>query len=371
MPRSQHDEDLFADSTMTFGEHLEELRRCLYNALVGLAVGFLFGLLVGAQVVELINKPLTEALTGYYQDRSVKRVEERLAQMQGPDDLPVPSGAKDLVEKEGLLFEEVYLDPNELIEELRAKYPNRFAPLEPDAPPEPENPAETDEAADDKPAKSEAAPTREDLLRVTMWRPIEDDARIQPKTLNAHEAFVIYIKASLLVGALLASPWIFYQIWSFVAAGLYPHEKQYIHVFLPISLGLFLAGAAVAFFFVFEPVLEFLFGFNSWLGIDPDPRISEWLGFVLMLPLGFGISFQLPLVMLFLERIGIFTVDAYISRWRVAILVIFVIAMFLTPADPTSMMLMAAPLTALYFGGIVLCRYMPRAKSPYDDLDEE
>ena len=107
------------------------------------------------------------------------------------------------------------------------------------------------------------------------------------------------------------------------------------------------------------------------LKIDPDPRIEYWLSFVLVLPLGFGISFQLPLVMLFLERIGIFTIKSYVSSWRVAVLVIFVIAMFLTPADPTSMILMAVPLTVLYFGGILMCMFMPRSRSPYDDLDEE
>ena len=206
--------------------------------------------------------------------------------------------------------------------------------------------------------------------REFLWRWIADDSRIKTKSLSAHEAFIIFIKASLLAGVLISSPWIFYQIWSFVAAGLYPHERKYIHIFLPFSLALFLAGASLAFIFVFPPVLKFLFYFNSELGIDPDPRISEWLGFVLMLPLGFGISFQLPLVMLFLERIGIFDIQAYLSKWRVAILVIFVLAMFLTPADPYSMILMAVPLTVLYFGGVLLCRYMPRSRSPYDDLDD-
>ena len=137
-----------------------------------------------------------------------------------------------------------------------------------------------------------------------------------------------------------------------------------------MSLGLFLAGAALAFFFVFEPVLTFLFTFNNWLGIDPDPRISEWLGFVMMLPLGFGVSFQLPLVMLFLERIGIFDIETYLTKIRIAILVIFVISMFLTPADPTSMLLMAVPLTILYYGGILLCKYMPKQSSPFDEEEE-
>jgi sec-independent protein translocase protein TatC len=87
----------------------------------------------------------------------------------------------------------------------------------------------------------------------------------------------------------------------------------------------------------------------------------------MMLPLGFGISFQLPLVMLFLNRIGIFTLEAYLSRWRIAVLVIFVLAMFLTPADPISMLLLAVPLTILYFGGVALCKWLPRPKSPYGE----
>ena len=101
--------------------------------------------------------------------------------------------------------------------------------------------------------------------------------------------------------------------------------------------------------------------------IDPDPRISEWLGFVMFLPLGFGIAFQLPMVMLMLQRIGMFTIEVYVAKWRVAILVIFIASMFLTPADPLSMLMLAGPLTILYFFGIALCKFMPRNRNPYAD----
>ena len=143
-----------------------------------------------------------------------------------------------------------------------------------------------------------------------------------------------------------------------------------MHIFLPFSMGLFLAGAALAFFVVFRFVLAFLFSFYDWMGIDPDPRISDWLTFVLILPLGFGISFQLPLVMLFLERIGIFTVATYLSSWRISVLVICFIAMVLTPSDPYSMMLMAVPLVLLYFFGILLCKWMPRRTTPFGEAIE-
>ena len=126
-----------------------------------------------------------------------------------------------------------------------------------------------------------------------------------------------------------------------------------------MSIGLFLAGVFLAFFFVFDFVLDYLLQFNAWLGLDPDPRISEWMGFVLILPIGFGIGFQLPLVMLFLERIGIVDVATYASQWRMAIVIIFVVSAILTPADPYSLLFLAIPLCLLYFGGLGICRWLP------------
>ena len=367
MPRSR-EEDLFADTTMTFGEHLEELRTCLFRAIVGLVLGFVVGLYFGGDVVAFIQQPLKKALTQYREEQDMKMF-QRLQ-----DEGKLPPGEigryKTLVEKDQLLASAVYLDPQEVLQQAQKLRPE--LPITEEAP-APVSPAEgetktADPGAEEVKTNEEEGIRRDDMVRVFLWRPAEEEVKVT--SLSAHEPFSIYLKAALVTGALLASPWIFYQVWTFVAAGLYPHEKKYVHIFLPFSLGLFFVGAALAFFFVFEPVLTFLFSFNAWLGIEQDIRISEWLGFVLILPLGFGIAFQLPLVMLFLERIGIFDVNAYLMKWRIAILVIFIISMFLTPADPYSMLLMAVPLTVLYFGGILLCRYMPKGKSLLGDWDE-
>jgi sec-independent protein translocase protein TatC len=215
---------------------------------------------------------------------------------------------------------------------------------------------------EDSDAAADAASFDPDaLVPILLWQPLAQDHRVSITTLSAQEAFGIYVKAAMLVGVVLASPWIFYQLWTFVAAGLYRHERRWVWTFLPLSIGLFLAGVGIAFFFVFDFVLDYLLQFNDWLGLDPDPRISEWLGFVLILPIGFGLGFQLPLVMLFLERIGIFDADAYVSQWRIAVLAIVVVSAILTPADPYSMLFLAAPLCLLYFGGVGLCRWFGRA----------
>jgi sec-independent protein translocase protein TatC len=90
---------------------------------------------------------------------------------------------------------------------------------------------------------------------------------------------------------------------------------------------------------------------------------------MLLLPLGFGAGFQLPLVMFFLERAGILTVEGYLKQWRLSVLGIVLIAAIFTPPDPFSMLFLAVPLVLLFFGGILLCKYVPRRKSQFASLD--
>jgi sec-independent protein translocase protein TatC len=343
-----NEKDLFADSTMTFGEHLEELRGCLWRAVLGLLVGFVVGLFLGAPVVNLIQLPLTNALTYYYQIETESKLKEAGIKSGKTEQ----SGANSAIRygDEGkMLADEVFLDPIDLLAQLKSVYPERFGDMN---------------------LSQAAGKGNEDekLIPVLIWRRAADDTRIRSKSFNAHEAFTIYIKAALLVGLLVSGPWIFYQIWTFVAAGLYPHEKKYIHIYLPLSVGLFFFGAVVAFCFVFEPVLNFLFSFNRWLGIDPDPRISEWMGFVLFLPVGFGIGFQLPLVMFFLERVGIVSSGMFSKHWRLAIFIIWVLASILTPPDPYSQFFLGIPLTVLYFGGLLLCKYTPSRRRRFEEF---
>ena len=131
---------------------------------------------------------------------------------------------------------------------------------------------------------------------------------------------------------------------------------------MPISVILFSSGVVLAFFLVLHYVLTFLLAFNGSMDVAVEPRLTYYVNFVLMLPLGFGIAFQLPLVMLFLQRIGLFETEAYIQSWKVAVLVIFVMSMLLTPADVTSMVALAVPLMFLYFLGILMCKFIPRGR---------
>ena len=321
-----HEDDLFRQSAMSFGEHLEELRKRLFRAATWLLFGVIVGFVVGQYVVELIQAPMEDALKQFFHDET----ESQLTR----DGRTLTKSEKDLLNG-GYISEEVYVQQSKIIADLQRVMPEL---VKPKAAPDPDG---------DK-----------NLLPITIWHQSKDDPRVQLKSLTASEPFMIYVKAAMLTGVILASPFIFWELWQFVAAGLYPHERKYVYIFLPFSIGLFLAGVLMAFFVAFPPVLRFLLGFNRFLGIAPDPRINDWLSFVLFLPLAFGIGFQLPLVMLFINRIGLVSVQAYKKQWRIAILAIFIIATILCPSpDIYSMSLMALPMTLLYFGGIALCAY--------------
>jgi sec-independent protein translocase protein TatC len=348
----QYNEDLFEDTKMTFGEHLEELRKCLWKALLGLAIGMAIGLLFANEVVLFIQTPLQDALSKYYKDRSKTKLTERYGDLKN-----VPAAVGKRLERSQVIFEEVLVDPVDMARSLGIDQADKKAAGD----------KSVGGAGQATAGAAEDAQSGEDpfagLEPIYLWRPTTEDPRISLKSLSAQETFMIWLKAGFVFGTIISAPWVFYQIWNFVAAGLYPHERKYVYVFLPFSLGLFLAGALLAFFIVFQFVLRFLFSFNAAMGIDPDPRISEWLSFVILMPLMFGISFQLPLVMLFLERIGVFTVASYMSKWRIAVLVIAVLSMILSPGgDPMSMMLMFIPLVGLFFLGVWMCHYMREEK---------
>ena len=318
--KSLPSEDPFEHTRMSFGEHLEELRSALWKAIVSLFLGFLVGLLLGDDLIRLVQTPLQEGLEQLELEKKQQRFED--AREQGD------AGDTDLA-AEGLAPEQHWVNPLAIIELLEGLGVAVEAP-------------------------AEGMPDR---MPLTLWRAPE---RAGAVATGVQTSFSVYIKASLVVGVVLSSPFVFYFLWSFVAAGLYPHEKKYVHYFLPVSVGLFLLGAVVAFFLVLHYVVAFLFGFNAWLDIDALPRIDEWLGFVLILPIGFGVAFQLPLVMLFLERIGVVQADFYLRYWKYAVLIIFILSMILTPADPQSMLIMAGLLTPLYFGGVAICKWLPR-----------
>lgn len=367
---ARQSKDLFDDSTMSFGEHLEVLRVHLFKALIGLVLTVIVCLIYGDRIVGFVRAPIDRALVEFSQDKRDKSIT--------PD---VQDDVGDITQQEW--WDQLWNWASALWEgapdEGEASDTETAATEEPDAPGS-RSLRVAVSAFDILSALHEVAPEsfdepaaemREQSVSLTLtadefaqFRFVANQS-LEPVTFNVQEAFMTYLKVSLIAGIVLASPWIFYQLWQFVAAGLYQHERKYVYVYGTMSLVLFIVGAAFCFYAVFPFVLKFLLGFNATIGVTPQIRLSEWISFAVLMPLMFGISFQLPLVMRFLAAISLFDEEAYRSKRRLAILVIAFLSMILTPADPFSMLLMMFPLIFLYELGILLCRYGV-TKNPFE-----
>ena len=161
------------------------------------------------------------------------------------------------------------------------------------------------------------------------------------------EAFFTYLKVSLLSGLMLAAPVLLYQFWLFVAPGLYGKERKLLIPIVFLSSFFFIGGALFGYFIVFPFGFKFFLGFATE-SIRPLPSMREYLSFSSKLLLAFGLVFELPLIITFLARLGIVTVEFLKKNRKYALLLFFVFAAILTPPDVVTQILMAFPLMALY-----------------------
>jgi sec-independent protein translocase protein TatC len=189
-------------------------------------------------------------------------------------------------------------------------------------------------------------------------------ARLQ--SLAPADGFTSYMEISAMTGVVLASPWIFYQLWMFVSAGLYPHEKRYVYMATPFSAGLFVTGA-LFFVFIIAPVtLKFLVMFNKQiLGVDSNFTFQNYVSFITMMMLIFGLAFQTPIAIFFLVKTGIVSIQAMARSRKIVIFGIVVLAAVATPgSDVFSLFSLAIPLYLLFEAGIALAKISERrAKS--------
>ncbi len=184
-----------------------------------------------------------------------------------------------------------------------------------------------------------------------LQKPLTDVGQKMTMT-HPTDSINILIKSSFVVGAILAAPFILYQLWLFISPGLYDHEKKYVWPFMFATIGLFMAGAFFGYFYVLPGAMKVLlldFGknYNHMITID------EYTGFFLAVILGLGITFELPILIFFLSLFGIVDAKFLLRNFRYAILAIFIIAAVICPTpDPIGMCLFATPMLALYFVGV-------------------
>ena len=175
----------------------------------------------------------------------------------------------------------------------------------------------------------------------------------QLQSISPLDGFVSAMKLAFLTGLVATGPYVLAQMWGFVSAGLYPHEKKAVRVFFPVSVSLFALGCVTAYVMILPIGLQFLMIFSHSADLTTHYGISDYLSLVLSLVFGMGIAFQMPLLILFLEATGIVERATFAKNWRIAVLSAFVVTMIVTP-DPTpvSQIIMAIPLIGLYFLGV-------------------
>jgi sec-independent protein translocase protein TatC len=374
--RDEYPDDIFKDTRMSFGEHIEELRYRMFAAIKWLLFFLIFGFVldaigealdkpnlgVGKPMLRIITDPVEQQVRDFYNRRNEKLKNEKLKGEIGTDSDELSRVMEKLKQNGNNL--------SELTEAERTLLLNSTAPLKFILPTEPLARALgiPPEQIKQPAIHIEAQVIPAELTYLTVKGEGLFGNKQHLSTLSVQEGFVVYFKVSILCSIILASPFLLYQFWAFVGAGLYPHEKRYVYMLFGPSLVLFLGGIFLCQFFVLPGAVKALLAFNEWLGFDPDIRLREWLGLAIILPLVFGISFQTPLVMIFLNRIGLFTAQDYLARWRGAVMILAVFAAVITPTpDVVTMMYLFVPMFGLYLAGIAVCYFFPGVP---EDIEE-
>lgn len=172
--------------------------------------------------------------------------------------------------------------------------------------------------------------------------------------------FLVPMKVTLLVAFVVALPWVLYQLWAFVAPGLYAHEKKLVAPLVISSSVLFIAGVAFCYFFVFGKVFKFINDFAP-KSITVAPDIENYLDFVMTMCLAFGVTFEVPVVVVVLVRMGLVSIEKLKEIRPYVAVGVAVIAAIVTPPDAMSMLLLAGPMYLLYEVGLLVAPLFVKA----------
>ncbi|GAB3630125.1 twin-arginine protein translocation system subunit TatC [Pandoraea terrae] len=182
-------------------------------------------------------------------------------------------------------------------------------------------------------------------------------------------SFFVPMKVTMMVAFVIALPIVLYQAWAFVAPGLYQHEKKLVLPLVISSYSLFLLGMAFAYFLVFPTVFHFMAHYNAPLGAEMNTDIDNYLSFVLTMFLCFGVTFEVPVVVVVLARMGIVSIEKLKQIRPYVVVGAFVIAAVVTPPDVLSQLMLAVPLVILYELGVIAARLF--VKQGQDDAKKE
>jgi sec-independent protein translocase protein TatC len=184
------------------------------------------------------------------------------------------------------------------------------------------------------------------------------------------EPFFLKLKVCAILSLCIASPWILWEVWGFIAPGLYPNERKPFKIVFPMAIALFIMGAGLSYVILPAAFAWFL----SYLPHDVvlQQRLPDYLIFVVKMCGAFGLGFELPVVLMFAGKIGLIRAKTMRTYWRQAVVLIMLAAAIITPSnDPFSMLLMSTPMAILYLGSIALVKWVEPKEIPAGDDEEE
>ncbi len=312
------------ETTMSLGDHLEELRARLIMAILGLVIGTIICLFLGKYIIHFIERP-------YIRERAVYLRSKAEAKLKDSKTANAPSTYL-LDAFSANLLKALETDPNApgidpgAVKFVHKIYTETITKLA-------EDPNYVAVAAD-----AYSSNSQQDLTAIAPADP-----------------FIAYMKITLIAGVILSSPWVFYQLWMFVAAGLYENERRYVRIAVPFSTGLFVTGALFFLFAIAPFCLRFFLKFGDLIGVSAIWTFDKYVSFVTMLMLVFGLSFQTPIAIFVLNRTGLISIESLKKSRKYTIVAIFLIAAIATPSpDVVSQIALAIPLYALFELGILL-----------------
>lgn len=315
------------DTTMSLGDHLEELRMRLILAIFGLVIGTIICLFFGRQIITFIEGPYNKIMEDY--------AESKVEEFQTPWTYLSDTFFTNLLRAIDSDPNAPEIDPNVVT------YAQKIY-------------ADTVTVIIDDPNYTKAVAE------------VHSSASQKLQVLAPADPFIGFMKISLITGLIMSSPWVFYHLWMFVAAGLYLNERRYVRIAVPFSTALFVIGA-LFFLFIVAPIsLGFFLGFGNWMGVSPNWTFQKYISFVTMLMLVFGLGFQTPVAIFVLNRTGLVSIENLKKSRKYVIIGMFALAAIATPPDVISQITLAIPLYALFELGILLSWIAERKKKSKD-----
>lgn len=184
------------------------------------------------------------------------------------------------------------------------------------------------------------------------------------------DPLLVYVQFAVIIGLVFASPVILYELWAFISPGLYEKERKITLSYIPMALLLFLGGISFSYYILFPFVVRFMTGVSNDMNIEQVIGIYEYFQFLMQLTLPFGLLFQLPIVVMFLTRLGLVTPEYLVKVRKYAYFILLVVAAFITPPDLMSHLLVTVPLLILYEISIIISRFAYRKAQQTAEIEK-